>query len=101
MDMVFHASRTADSVDSAQELRAIGWTELCARLVAAQDLRRAFDGRATERASAVAGSFDRAAARALAHQRESERPVNPNPSGDGKGALGTTTGEAMFRHHQG
>jgi hypothetical protein len=101
MDMVFHASRTADAADSAQELRAIGWTELCARLVAAQDLRREFDAGANAGAIAVAGSFHRAAAHALARQRISEGRVNPNPSGDGKGVFGTTSGEATLRHDQG
>jgi len=101
MELAFHISRTADSVESVQDLRAIGWSELCARLVAAQDLRRTFDACPADGASAVAGSFHRAAARALARQRECEGPVNPNPSGDGKGALGKTSGEAMLRHDQG
>lgn len=101
MELAFRTSRTVDSVDSAQDLRAIGWTELCARLVAAQDLRRAFDNRAVGGMGPVAGSFHRGAARALARQRENERPVNPNPSGDGKGALGTMSGEATLRHDQG
>ncbi|MDE2562886.1 MAG: hypothetical protein KGL48_11640 [Sphingomonadales bacterium] len=101
MEMVFHASRAADLVDSAEDLRAIGWTELCARLVAAQDLRRSFGADDVAGASGIAGSFHRAAARALARQREGEGAVNPNPSGDGKGPSGNTSGEATFRHEQG
>lgn len=99
--MILHAPRTANTTDSAQDLRAIGWTELCARLVAAQDLRRAFGAGTDRRVTAAAGSFHLAAARALARQRGGEGPVNPNPSGDGKAVFGTTNGEATFRHDRG
>lgn len=101
MEMVFHVNRPADSAESAQELRAFGWTELCARLVAAQDLRRVIAEGDGERMGGVAGSFHRAAARALARQRENEWPVNPNPSADRKAAVGTQGAEATLRLGQG
>lgn len=99
MEMVFHAPVPANSADSAHELRAFGWPELCARLVAAQDLRRVIAQE--EGIAGVTGSFHRAAARALARQRENEMVVNLNLSADGKRTLGTQADEGRLRPGQG
>jgi hypothetical protein len=72
MDMAFPDSLALDSHDVAVAMRPLGWSELCARLVAAQDLRRlqaranVSGARGTD-ASPPAGSFHGAAAHMLEH----------------------------------
>ena len=86
------------SGDSAQALKRFGWADLCAQLVAAQDLRRDAGRRPVNGAGGFAGlsatgSFDHRAAALLAHdERDAEDAVNLTPSADGKPADSTTEG---------
>lgn len=98
MEMTFQDLRTADSVESEHGLRAFGWAELCARLGAAQDLRRVMAGGANGVSATGAGAFHRPSAQLLARQpHKDEGAVNPTSSADGKAALGTTQGEPQLR----
>jgi hypothetical protein len=93
MDMGFSDSRAFDPGDAALALRPLGWSELCARLVAAQDLRRHQAGRIGQGAagaSAPAGSFHGAAARMLEQHDPVEGFVNPTSSVYGKDNQGKT-----------
>jgi hypothetical protein len=94
MDMGFSDSRSFDPSDGAVGLRPLGWSELCARLVAAQDLRRQADraGRAVTGglAPAAVGSFHRGAAHMLEHHGPVQDFVNSTSSGSGKGNQGKT-----------
>jgi hypothetical protein len=98
MDMGLTDSRAFDANDLETALRPLGWSELCARLVAAQDLRRdqaghfgsAVAGADAGTASGVApGSFHRAAARMLAHFDAGKDLVNSNSSTNRKADQGT------------
>jgi len=103
MDMEFTTSRAFDANDSAPGLRPLGWSELCARLAAAQDLRRtglpgvgAF-GDTVDRANARWGSFHHPAAMMLlddepgpawVEPEQAEGRVNPMCSMDGNDGSG-------------
>jgi len=95
MDMGFSDSRPFDPGDGGTGLRPLGWRELCARLVAAQDLRRDQADR-TDRAvtgavaPALVGSFHRGAARMLERHEPGQDFVNPTCSVSGKGNQGKT-----------
>jgi len=70
MNMAFSDSRTFDTGEGTLALRPLAWGELCARLTAAQDLRRlqavgAARGMAGE--DTLAGSFHGGAAQMLEH----------------------------------
>jgi hypothetical protein len=73
-----------------ERLRPLGWHELCARLVAAQDLRKAvkqaLPGSTTLQGGA---SFHGLAARLLTGGENVETPVNPTRSTNGKAEGGT------------
>ncbi|WP_157083081.1 hypothetical protein [Novosphingobium lentum] len=93
MEMGFTEYDSRLSGESAQDLRPFGWSELCARLVAAQDLRRliAIDatghtnttGRRPRRQPGQA-SFHRNTARLIAMRQQADRFVNPKSSTNGK-----------------
>lgn len=99
MDMGHTESRAFDALPEAGALRPLGWSELCARLVAAQDLRRvsatAPDARAPRQ-----GSFHQGAAALIgsaepgAHSAEAGAQdfVNPTSSTNGKGNHGIDFG---------
>ena len=94
MDMGFSDSRSFDASDVAPGLRPLGWSELCARLVAAQDLRRHQAGSAGRVAAgagalAPAGSFHRLAARMLEQHVAAQDFVNSTSSVYGKDNQGT------------
>lgn len=104
MDMQFNDSRTFGTNDSAQELRPLGWSELCARLAAAQDLRRSGGPGIGMEVGPVAdangrwGSFHHPAALMLLHDQplpewgspeQVEHGVNPVCSRDGNDGGGT------------
>ncbi len=93
MDMGFSDSRLIVADESGPELRPLGWGELCARLTAAQDLRRHQSGPANHAMSAAlasAGSFHALAAHMLDHHAGSQPFVNRTSSANGKGHAGTT-----------
>lgn len=99
MDMGFDDS-TAAGHAAAPGLRPLGWAELCARLSAAQDLRRAtsapLHAHTAQDADGWAGSFHPLAALWLAQDEPSrnrypETAINPMPSANGKDA-GDTSG---------
>jgi hypothetical protein len=95
MDMAFSDSRAFDTHGTLTALRPLGWSELCARLVAAQDLRRlqaaqtvrAVGGKS---ATASAGSFHTSAAVMLAHHPAPQDFVNSTSSIYGKDNRGTS-----------
>jgi len=109
MDMGFDDSHPGETGDAAGRLRPLGWRELCARLAAAQDLRREVSilsgllGRTGERSKTGGGSFHHPAAMLLqggalpeaglelgTHQNyQAEGRVNPSSSTNGKHAGGT------------
>jgi hypothetical protein len=90
MDMGHSDSRGFDANETARGLRPLGWSELCARLVAAQDLRR-IQAEAAQRAARgpdqglPAGSFHNAAARMLERagtgQAAGDRNASEGPPG--------------------
>ena len=74
MEMSFTDSRPLAPSDSSQGLRPLGWSELCARLVAAHDTRVVFSG-------ALPGSG-----------------LEPDPR-QGAGVSGPTAGSGCSFHH--
>ncbi|WP_420381223.1 hypothetical protein [Novosphingobium sp.] len=102
-----------DASDVEAALRPLGWSELCARLVAAQDYRRGLSapvaGKADARAIGAAiasgahdlpahdqigptgatGSFHTGTARMLEHFEIGNRAINSNSSTSGKVNQGT------------
>lgn len=86
--------------DSGEALRPLAWAELCARLSAAQDLRRERLGHGPQDAASHrlrGGSFHQSAAMLLrrdesSQEAEPEQPVNPMPSVNGKQAGTITVG---------
>ncbi len=107
MEMGFNDYRAFDAHDVEAALRPLGWSELCARLVAAQDYRRALaapDGPAVSRngssqlrlapapdvqTDAAPGSFHSGTARMLEHFEKGNRAINPDSSTYGKDKEGT------------
>ena len=109
MDMGSHEFRGFDAADVEAALRPLGWNELCARLVAAQDYRRsmkaaliagpavpnAFPGVSAtdawpDAASASSpGSFHGGTARMLDHFDKGKRDINSTSSTYGKDSQGT------------
>jgi hypothetical protein len=91
MNMAFPDSRGFDAGATVPGLRPLAWSELCARLVAAQDLRRvralAADPRPVDAAPAP-GSFHGAAAHLLEHHGGSQDLINPTSSINRKGRAG-------------
>lgn len=65
MEMGFHDCRPPEAGESTQELRPLGWRELCARLAAAQDLRRILSDGDDRPHAQGAASFHLPAARLL------------------------------------
>jgi hypothetical protein len=99
MDMGFTDSRAFDANAVEAALRPLGWSELCARLVAAQDLRRAQAGQlgqvvpgagAAMSSGRESGSFHRGAARMLEHFDAGKDCINPTSSTYGKDNQGTS-----------
>ena len=104
MEMSFTDLRPLEPGDSRQGLRPLGWSELCARLVAAHETRRVFAGPLpgsgiapeTDADKAAAGhrggtgfSFHNSAATLLRSvELEIEGPVNPASSANGNDAEG-------------
>lgn len=105
MEMGFTDSRLLERGDSSQRLRPLGWSELCARLVAAHDTRRVLSGSMPGAGFGpdpgqdehVAGphggngcSFHRSAAILLRTiEVEPKAPINPASSANGNDAEGT------------
>ena len=109
MELMFTDSRPQMPGDSSQGLRPIGWSELCARLVAAHDTRGvlagstdgtvtgAKDGRRAASEEGMAGShtaksfsFHGSAAALLRNvEVQAEGAVNPASSANGNDAEGT------------
>ena len=107
MEMGFTDSRPLAPGDSSHGLRPLGWSELCARLVAAHDTRQVFggpvtgsmpgpglgpsSGEGTSPAGSHAGksSFHQSAAVLLQTiEMELKAPVNPSPSVNGNDVEG-------------
>lgn len=90
MELGFNDQFGVESGEERLGLRPLGWSELCARVAAAQDLRREVLSAGTG-ADGSGASFHRPAARLLqdiVHSTEngkSEDPVNHYLSGIGKG----------------
>ncbi len=103
MDMSFNDPGGFATGDVAPGLRPLTWDSLCARIAAAQDLRRALTARPGQGSAdahgtaagatlAASGSFHRQAATFIAsgiagvspHMGMGEHFVNPNPSANGK-----------------
>jgi hypothetical protein len=83
MNMAFSDSRPFDGGDVPSALRPLAWVELCARLAAAQDLRRHQAGasnRAVGDGGAPMGSFHSGAAHMLEQHDGSQDLVNPTSS---------------------
>jgi hypothetical protein len=97
MDMAFSDSLAFDTQGALAAPRPLGWSELCARLVAAQDLRR-HQAAAIVRVTAgvgdaaPAGSFHARAADMLAHHASPQDFVNSTYSVYGKDNQGTSSG---------
>lgn len=105
MEMRFSDSWPQVPVDSSPGLRPLGWSELCARLVAAHDTRGVLPGSATglvtarnegleSGASGPRGgkgySFHESAAVLLRRvEMDAERLVNPASSANGNDVSGT------------
>lgn len=104
MDMGINDTRPLVPADSGPGLRPFGWTDLCARLAAAQDTRRVLAlsasaaGEGGAQPDEAAGAFHRSAAALLLHAgTNAEAAVNPNPSANGKhepGNVGTSGGQS-------
>ena len=97
MDMAFSDSRAIESYDIPGVRRPLGWSELCARLVAAQDLRRLQSGAdirpgVTAGGTATGGSFHLAAAHMLEHHGAPQGFVNSTSSVNRKDNQGTSSG---------
>jgi hypothetical protein len=88
MNMAFSDSRAFDTGEVTPGLRPLAWGELCARLTAAQDLRRQQAAAGTTNADATAGSFHGDAARMLEHHKAAQDFVNRTCSISGKGNQG-------------
>jgi hypothetical protein len=104
MNMGLTDSRAFDSGDADVALRPLGWSELCARLVAAQDLRRIQSPAPARLSSGPVkrsggpdshdpglefGSFHRVAALMLESYGPRQDFVNPTSSSSGKDTRGT------------
>jgi hypothetical protein len=92
MDMGLSDSRAQSATDCAPGLRPLGWSELCARLVAAQDLRRDQAGLARlagRTQGALSGSFHDSAASML--ERAGTAHVSPEPGGGAQGFVNSTS----------
>ncbi|ABD24491.1 hypothetical protein Saro_0042 [Novosphingobium aromaticivorans DSM 12444] len=100
MDMSFNDPGAFVPANAAGELRPLTWQGLCARIVAAQDLRRALAGFVEADGAAATGSFHGQAARFIAsgfsgipaHGEGSEQLVNQPSSANGKATLATQRG---------
>ena len=101
MDMGQTESRAFEAPPEAAALRPFGWGELCARLVAAQDLRR-IQAQDTQRSGPRLGSFHEGAATLLGSAEAGRQSaeagdqdlVNPTSSTNGKGNQGTPVGDS-------
>ena len=97
MDMGLSDSRAQSATDCAPGLRPLGWSELCARLVAAQDLRRDQAGLARlagRMQGALSGSFHDSAASMLERAdttRGLPEPGGPEPGGGAQGFVNSTS----------
>jgi len=100
MDLGFNTYGGFDASDVEGALRPLGWSELCARLVAAQDYRRGLagpdvaliggrDNRLSAAPGGAPGSFHSGTARMLEHFDNGNRGVNSNSSTYGKDTGGT------------
>lgn len=109
MEMRFTDSRPLEPSDSSLGLRPLGWSELCARLVAAHDTRRVLAGTFACAGAALEpgaqkqqASFHSSAAALLKSvEAQSETTVNPASSANGNGERGmkgaTPTADAQRR----
>ncbi len=102
MEMTFSDSRPLAPGDSSQGLRPLGWSELCARLVAAHDTRSSLagpfsglrlgtgpdDGASDPHASNGSSFHFSAAALLQTLDAEPESTVNPAFSANGNGVHG-------------
>jgi hypothetical protein len=83
MNMAFSDSRPFEGGDGSSALRPLAWGELCARLAAAQDLRRHQAGAGARGAGTDTthlGSFHSGAAFMLEQHGGSQDLVNPTSS---------------------
>jgi hypothetical protein len=92
MDMVLPDSLAFTAPDPSQGPRPLGWDELCARLVAAQDLRRLHASLPTGDAQVAGGSFNPLAATLLWRGHGHQDFVNPTSSSSGKDNQGNAVG---------
>ena len=95
MDMAFPESFAFDSRQGDLAMRPLGWSELCARLMAAQQLRRLQSGAChrssgTSEALAPVGSFHRVAANMLDRSESPKDFINSTSSAYRKGNQGTS-----------
>lgn len=98
MDMTFNDPGAFATADPVTGLRPMTWHGLCARIVAAQDLRRVLEAGGDEDEAGATGSFHGAAARLITSGfpgvstivEESNRRVNPTSSVNGKSGLATS-----------
>lgn len=103
MEMRFTDSRPLEPSDSGQGLRPLGWSELCARLVASHDTRRVLAGTFATAGSALGhklepdaplqqASFHSSAAALLRSvEAQTETSVNLASSANGNGVQGIKT----------
>jgi len=92
MDMTLPDSRAFAAPDAQGIPRPLGWDELCARLVAAQDLRRLHAMPGTAQTTSTGGSFHPLAATLLWQGETAQAFVNPTSSSSGKEPRGTIAG---------
>jgi hypothetical protein len=98
MDMSFNPSGAFAPTEIGGGLTPMTWGGLCARIAAAQDLRRAMAAASAGEETISTGSFHGRAARIIAtgfsgvstQSAEGECLVNPVSSANGKADLGTT-----------
>ncbi|MFY8196006.1 hypothetical protein [Novosphingobium sp. B1] len=98
--MTFNDPGAFVTADPVSGLRPMTWHGLCARIVAAQDLRRVLEAGGDSDAAAATGSFHGAAARLITSGfpgvstvvEEGNRRVNPTSSVNGKSDLATSGG---------
>lgn len=99
MDMSFNQPGVFAPYEFGAGLRPMTWHELCARIAAVQDLRRALASASAGVEATSTGSFHGRAAQIIAsefssvpaHLVEDEGAVNPTSSVNGKAQFGTTS----------
>ena len=92
MELTFTISPAPAQALDGEGLAPLEWAGLCARLAAAQDLRREFDRGARSARAGAAASFSPSPARLLLGSARLAPAVNHEPLADGKARGGIANG---------